>query len=184
MEISLSRHVLRLGALSLALLACTDGVRPVLPHFQSAWINFQFGTAVLPTNTTVVLPKQINGLICPASAIVLENHPTTYPGAFTDGDELVATNNCTAAIDIAYCATAVGGANTSDIPSCEPDPRKTPAGNLRFATLTAHSVTHLHVVIGRTPAAITVNVFYCTSHAEFNLGDDGALDPTECVPGP
>lgn len=119
--------------------------------------------------------------ILPDASIPPRSHPTKYAG-IPDRDELVGTDFCTSTITIAYCVAADGVVNESDIPSCAVDPRKTAANNLLFAEQPASPPPRVHILLGRTPASIKLNVFYCSTNTQFNLGQMSELDSTECVP--
>jgi hypothetical protein len=169
---------------ALAGLAACSGITDALTSaskttYKSVWINASWsgGRTGTPLESTADTPTSYVGSLCPANAILMENHTTRY-AAFPFGDILILTNNCTIAIEyVAMCRTAGSGSVAASIPVCATDPRQTPASNLNIHRL-GRGVPDPW---GTTSVNLDVNVFYCAQGSHLNLGEISGKAPTDCV---
>jgi len=153
--------------------------------YRSVWINARWagGRTGSPLNSTADTPSNYEGSLCPASALILENHSNRFSSTlgFSSTNLLVIYNGCSIALDqIAVCASAgSGGTGFIDfMPVCAADPRQTPAGNLFIH----QPLPPGGVVWWLTGPNIDVNVFYCAQGSAFALGVVTGARPTDCVP--
>jgi hypothetical protein len=147
--------------------------------YQSVWINASWsgGRTGTPLSSKAVTPNDYVGSLCPANALLLENHTTKYP-AFPFGDILIVTNNCTIVIDyVAICRTSGSSGTASTLPVCATDPRQTPASRLNIHRLGRSTPDPW----GSTSVDLDINVFYCAQGSHLNLGEVSGKAPTDCV---
>jgi hypothetical protein len=170
-------------ALALVTLAAcsglTDALSPTKSTYKSVWINASWsgGRTGTPLASTADSPVDYVGSLCPANALLLENHTTRY-AAFPNGDILIVTNNCTIPIEyVAICRTAGSGGSASSIPVCATDPRQTPVSNFNVHRLGRGSPDPW----GTTSLNLDINVFYCAQSSHLNFGEISGKPPTDCV---
>lgn len=168
------------AALSVVLLtACPLPPEPTVATFKSVWITASWsgGRTGTPLNSRAVSPTTYVGSLCPAAALLLENHTTRY-AAFPFGDILIITNNCTSFIyEVAVCRTAGSGGVASALPLCAVDPRETLASHLDIQRIGSGS----HQPYGTTPIDLDISIFYCSQGSHLNLGQIPGKSPTDCV---
>ena len=152
---------------------------PSKSTYKSVWINATWtgGRTGTPLESKTDSPTSFTGSLCPANALLLENHTTRY-AAFPNGDILIVTSNCTIVIDyVAICRTAGSGSTAAVIPVCATDPRQTPASNLNIHRLGRGTPDPW----GTTSVNLDINVFYCAQGSHFNFGELSGKAPTDCV---
>lgn len=142
-------------------------------RIQATWLGSTAGT---PDSLVSTVPSNVVGFLCPATSLQLLNHSTTFAGTFSNAASIIViVGTCVAQISVAICATAGSGGGATTIPTCAADPTQTPASNLQFDNVLGPTRE------GTTPASFSVNVFWCASGDNFNLGQTGAAASTDCV---
>lgn len=148
--------------------------------YKSVWINASWsgGRTGTPLSSTADSPTNFVGSLCPANALLLENHTTKYP-PFPSGDILIVTNNCTVVIDeVAICRTSgSSGGTAATLPVCAVDPRQTPSGNFNIHRLGRGTPDPW----GTTSVNLDINIFYCAQGSHLNFGQVSGKAPTDCV---
>lgn len=148
--------------------------------FKAVWINanWQGGRTGTPLEVKNVTPDTGVGMLCPAEALVLENHVSYHA---MDPTKLWITNKCDHAIsEVAVCMTASGSGGAAEfLRTCAVDPRETPADNLDIHHIGA--IGSGPELYGDTPVDLDISVFYCSTGSHMNFGEVKYISPTDCV---
>ncbi|MBZ5555740.1 MAG: fibronectin type III domain-containing protein [Acidobacteriia bacterium] len=141
--------------------------------FPAVWVNASWvgGRTGTPLSSKGIDPPSHFGALCPASSLLLENHPSYDPFLdldFPGSGTLYATfSGCTPLpSNLAMCRTSGSGGGSSNIPTCSSDPRTTPASNV----VPIQHIGTVHTPIGTaTPINFDVNIFWCSDQSEINV---------------
>ncbi len=137
-------------------------------RISAIWTNGKTG---LPSDRAVTVPPGSVGTFCPATDIVVENHPTQYTAVFPNGGAtfLVVGSACAAPINVAVCRSGGAGiAQTAPFGVCADDPRLTVSANIAMLRVGA-ATTSRPTAFGETSTNLAVEFFYCTDASEFNF---------------
>lgn len=148
--------------------------------FPATWVSASWGGGRTgsPLNSRGIDPPTWFGLLCPAKALVLQNHPENDTFESIGGAFYVSNVSCTPTIRNAFaCRTAGSGGGASQIPVCAVDPRQTLATNMTWIPSVGSSRTY----VGSSPVNFDINIFWCSDLSRMNFGTYPTLNQTDCI---
>lgn len=121
-------------------------------YITASWTGGAHGD---PTDRTDVEATEFTGLLCPASAIDLQNYINNFNG-------LTIINNCSISVTLALCV-AKGSLDQPEngLNQCATDPFDTPAADFKYHTITAGPGAEDY---RNTTEILSLVVFFCSDN--------------------